>query len=108
MKEAWKQKVADKGDSNFVHRNDDEEDDEHDCEVVSCNDSQEQNVDRGQLGGLDERPSRRALHSLRRDTFPSEGECVSGVGQPLVERGRQTDAVNEHSKRSSAVSGELM
>jgi hypothetical protein len=98
---------VDRVDSNVVHKNDGEEDDERDYEVVLCNDWQVRSVGMEQLWGLDERPLQHVLHSLHQDTCLSEDECVSNGGQPWAEPDRQTDVVSEHSKISGAVSDEL-
>ena len=105
--EIEKQTVVDRVDSNVAQMNDGEEDDERDCEVVSCNDWQVRNVDMEQLWDLDERPSQHVLHSLHQDTCPSEDECVSSGRQTSAERDHQTDVASEHNRRSGAVSDEL-
>jgi hypothetical protein len=67
--------VEDRVDSNVVDI-DDEEDDEHDCEVVDCSDLQVQNVDTVQREDLVERPKQHVLHWLHQDTFPLVDEYV--------------------------------
>ena len=69
---------GDRVDSNVVDI-DDEEDDEHDCEVVDCNDLRVQNVDMEQHEDLVERPTQHVLRSWHQDTFPLEDEYVSNV-----------------------------
>ena len=90
-------------DSNVVDI-DDEVDDEHDCEVVDYNDSQERNVDTVLLVALVEQQAQHVPHSLHRDTFPSGDGYVSSAHQLLVERGLQTDVANERNTKSSVIS----
>jgi hypothetical protein len=85
-------------DSNVVDI-DDEEDDEHDCEVADCSDLQVQNVDMEQHEDLVGRPTQHVLRSWHQDTFPLEDEYVSNVYPWWAERDRRTDAATEHNTK---------
>jgi hypothetical protein len=72
--------VEDTVDNNVVDI-DDEEDGEHDCEVVYCSDLRVQNVDTAQREDLVEPPRQHVLHSLHQGTSPLVDECVLDVYQ---------------------------
>jgi hypothetical protein len=82
---------------------DDEADDEHDYEVVDCNDSQERNVDMVPHVVLAEQPVLHVLHLLHQDTFLLEDVYVSNVYQRKVEQDLQTGVANGHNRKSSVI-----
>ena len=92
------EREEDKGDSNVADI-DDEVDDEHDCEVVDYNDSQEQSADTGLHVGLAEQQVPHVLRWLRRDTFLLEDVYVSSEDQRQVEQGHQTGVGNGHNMK---------